>query len=165
MIIRSRKSNADSTNTRFPFNNRVEKYRQRYIPEVKTPEEWEIAPSPKLRKMVSDYYKEHIQGKSVTNLEKGFTIVLSGQGRQKITKGSAMYPAKAAVVLILLKLIEIAEYSNFGERKQNDPHELMGYLNFKAKCIIDGEVKVIRIACMIYSATRIYYNHEINRCV
>lgn len=139
------------------------RYRQSHIPEVKTPPEWKNAKMKALIGYVKEYYVENIQGQSVINQDKGFKITFSGQGRQKITKGSYLYGKKAAVVLILKELLEVAEYSNFGRRKLNDPAVLMGYLNFKVKCRIDGKLETLRIACMMYKADKIYFNHEVNR--
>lgn len=140
----------------------MEKYKQKYIPEVEIPKEWRKMRLNDLKIAVGEFYKKNIQGWEVLNIDKGFRITFSSQGRQKLTRGSAMYSKKAAVMLILKELLEAAEYSNFGRRKGNDPAVLMGYLNFKAKCKIDGKIETVRFACMLYRADKIYFNHEIN---
>lgn len=162
MTARTKKHNATNMRSRSFHDSRIEKYKQRYIPEVETPKEWKEATLTNLSKFIKAYYQGNLQGSAVINIDKGIRITFSGQGRQKITKGSFLYSKKAALVLILKELLELAEFNNFGQRKRNDPGALMGYLNFKVKCRIDGKLETVRIACMMYHADRIYFNHEVN---
>ena len=57
-----------------------------------------------------------------------------------------MYSAKAPVIEHLETIIENSTYNNFGERKKNDPPNVIGYLNFKFKVIIDGKKRHVRIS-------------------
>ncbi|MDR0927335.1 MAG: hypothetical protein LBO69_06165 [Ignavibacteria bacterium] len=114
------------------------------------------------RRYVYDFYKEHLQGKSVVNKDKGITIHFTSIGRKKIAYGEAMYATKAAIITCLKELLEVAEYNNFGLRKTKDKSNILGYLNFKAKVMIDGQLKHVRIAVVMTKDYKFYYNHEVN---
>ncbi len=137
-------------------------YQQTIIPTITTPAHWKTCTRTILRKEMKAYYEENLQGKSVVNKCLGHRITLSSQGKNKIIQGSALYNKKAAVLLILVDLLRYAVYSNFGQRKETDPVNLIGYFNFKAKCKIDGKVEHVRIAVLVYRDGRIYFNHEVN---
>jgi len=47
---------------------------------------------------------------------------------------------------MLPDLIKYAEYNNWGDPKATDGPNIIGYLNFKCKCIIDGKKECIRLA-------------------
>ena len=76
-----------------------------------------------------------------------------------------MYIKKAAAVLILPQLIRHATYNNFGKRKISDPQNIVGYLNFKCKCIIDGKKECIRLAVRQQTDGSFFYNIEVNKIV
>lgn len=118
--------------------------------------------SEELRSFSSKYYAKYLQGKTVVNKHLGHKITFSSQGKNKLKRGSAVYAKKVAVVMQLKKILENAEYSNFGQRKNSDPKELIGYFNFKGKCKIGNKVENIRLATVLMKNGCIYYNHEIN---
>jgi hypothetical protein len=60
-------------------------------------------------------------------------------------------------------MIENAEYSNMGQRKESDKGNVLGYLNFKAKAKIDGKIYHFRIAVKLKTDMKAYYNHTVNR--
>jgi len=142
----------------------MKKYKQKFLPSVNTPDRFNTKTRAELEAYVSEYYKKHVQGRSVINKHLGYTVSMSGKGLRKITRGSALYPYKAIAVKIIDKLIEYAEYSSFGPRKNTDPVEVAGYLNFKVKCLIDGKREHLRIATILYKDSgKIYFNHEVNK--
>lgn len=142
------------------------KYKQKVIPSVKTPLAWKTANPNQLRILVIKHYAKHIQGKKIKNLHLGLELCFTGTGKQKSTRGSAMYLSKAVAVRILPELLRVAEYSNYKPRKKTDPSGLLGYFNFKAKIIIDGKKQSLRIATLFYEKDgKLYYNLEVNKKV
>jgi len=134
----------------------MKKYKQTFIPSVST---GIIKNSIAAAK---EYYAKNLQGKSVVNKHLGIRIRFTGVGRDKVTFGGAIHKKKVAVLQCLLELLEVAELNNFGRRKEKDKQNVLGYLNFKAKVKIDGVLEHIRIAVILKSDGKVYYNHEIN---
>jgi len=93
----------------------------------------------------------------------GIKVHFTGYGRGKVTHGGAIYSAKAVCIKIIKVLIENAVYNNFGDRKTKDSSSVIGYLNFKAKTIIDGKFKYVRITVTMKNEGYFYYNHEVNK--
>ncbi len=89
--------------------------------------------------MVREYYTANLQGKSVVNKDLGMTIHFTSIGRCELAYGRALHAKKVAVIKCLEKLPEVAEYNNFGERKESGKQNIIGFLNFKAKVEIDGD--------------------------
>lgn len=132
------------------------------VVEIIISEKIKSAKRSELPKLAKEYYIDYVSGKSIINAHKGFKISFTGQGQNKIAHGSALYAKKVATIKYLPEILENAVYSNFSHRKAKDPKELIGYLNFKGKCKIDGRIEYLRLACLFYSATKIFFNHEIN---
>ena len=135
----------------------MKKYKQTYIPEVKR--------MPKVTcsaKLVASYYKEHIQGKTVVNKHTGLTIYFGSDGKAELAHGRATYSKKVAVLQCLPRLLEVAEYNNWGNRKKTDEKYVFGYANFKAKVRIDGKLECARITVVVKANGKAYYNHEIS---
>ncbi len=102
-----------------------------------------------LRKFTLQYYKEHLAGKTTeirNHLKEVHFINKSGR---KIAYGEAMYKEKAVVIEHLEQLIKNSTYNNWGDRKPTDSEEILGYLNFKSKLIIDGVKRHLRIAISV----------------
>jgi len=135
----------------------MKKYKQTFIPSVST-----VGFSSE-SKFVNDYYRQNIQGKSVVNNHLKIPIIFTGSGGRKVSYGGHKYVKKSAILQCLPKLLEVAEFNNFGNRKTSDNPLVMGYLNFKAKVKIDGKTENVRIAVTLRSDGKIYYNHEVNR--
>ncbi len=138
------------------------KYKQTTIPKITIPKYWYDLSVDELKKLSSKTYKDRWQGKKAFNKSVSVFINFSGQGKNKRVFGGPVYPEKVATLLILKQLLEVAEYSNFGDRKDNDPKEMLGYLNFKAKCFINGNPKQVRISAMLFKNMKIDWNHEVN---
>lgn len=102
-----------------------------------------------LRKFTLDYYNTYLKGKKATIEKVLKEVVFTTQGGRKIAKGGNMYTEKAAVVEHLETLIKNSTYNNWGERKPKDAPNVLGYMNFKAKLIIDGEKRHVRIAIVL----------------
>ena len=64
---------------------------------------------------------------------------------------------------MLPDLIKYAEYNNWGNPKATDGPNIIGYLNFKCKCMIDGKKENIRLAVQFQKGGKYYYNIEINK--
>lgn len=100
---------------------------------------------PDLRKFTFDYYNQKLKKKDNVFIKNRLQKVdFIGDGARKILK--PMYSAKAAVIEHLEELIKNSTYNNFGERKSNDPPNIIGYLNFKSKLIVDGDKRHVRVS-------------------
>ena len=51
---------------------------------------------------------------------------------------------------------------NFGKRKPDESKEIIGYLNFKGRCKLDGRIQNVRIAVQFQRSAKFYYNIEVN---
>ena len=76
--------------------------------------------------------------------------------------GEAMYQSKAEIIRILPELVKYALYNNFGHSKETDSPEVIGYLNFKGRCKIDGKTENVRIVVQFQKQAKFYYNIEVN---
>lgn len=137
------------------------KYKQKVIPE--TINEWADISSKQLIEKAKEYYTNHLQGKTIVNENIGIKIFFSSAGKGKFAYGGTMYSEKVTAVKIIAELLQYAEYNNFGERKETDKKNVIGYLNFKAKGKINGKLKHFRISIQFKIDGKFYYNHEINR--
>jgi hypothetical protein len=119
------------------------------VPEVST-ERFKQMSVRELRVFTLKYYELFLKGDSVT-IEKHLkeVVFISSAGR-KIARGEAMYSAKAAVIAHLKTLIKNSTYNNWGDRKDSDGKDILGYLNFKSKLTIDGEKRHVRISLVVY---------------
>ena len=134
----------------------MKKYKQTEIPNVTITDRKDLA------KVIKDFYSKNLQGKSVINRDLGITIHFNSIGKDELAHGRALYAKKAAVIKCLERLIEVAEYNNFGRRKDTDKETVLGYLNFKAKVKIDNKVENVRISVLLKKNGKAYYNHEVN---
>lgn len=132
------------------------KYKQTIIPSVT------ISANKNLANYIKSYYSQNLQGRSVVNKSIGITINFTSVGKNELSYGRALYAKKAAIVQCLYQLMEVAEYSNFGNRKPTDKKNVIGYLNFKGKARINGKIEYVRIAVLFKTDGKAYYNHEIN---
>ena len=131
-----------------------------YVPEIQS--ELGKLTKMELRKYVLDYYKYNLKGKEVINNDTGITIHFSMTSGRKTAMGEAMYQKKAEMIKILPELVKYALYNNFGKRKLDESEEIIGYLNFKGRCILDGKTENVRIAVQFQRSAKFYYNIEVN---
>lgn len=131
-----------------------------FIPEIN--EELNGLSKAELRKYILDYYKKHLKGIEVINEDTGITIHFSMTSGRKTAMGEAMYQHKAEIIRILPELVKYALYNNFGQPKEKDSPEVIGYLNFKGRCKINGKTENIRIAVQFQKQAKFYYNIEVN---
>jgi hypothetical protein len=136
--------------------NKIKKYKQTEIPKIT------ITDKKDLVKVVKEYYSANLQGKTVVNKDLEMTIHFTSIGKGELAYGKALHAKKVAVIKCLEKLMEVAEYNNFGERKETDKKNVVGFLNFKAKVEIDGVIENVRISVLLKKDGRAYYNHEVN---
>ncbi len=116
-----------------------------------------------LRLLLFSFLKNTYSGKVVENLDTGLPIKISVTSARKTAFGEAIYLKKAAAALVLTDIIKYAQYNNWGNPKVTDGPNIIGYLNFKCKCIIDGKMENIRLAVQFQKGGKYYYNIEINK--
>jgi hypothetical protein len=131
-----------------------------YVPEIQS--ELGNLTKAELRRYVLDYYKQNLKGKEVINKDTSITVHFSMTSGRKTAMGEAMYQKKAEMIRILPELVKYALYNNFGKRKANESEEIIGYLNFKGRCKLDGKTENIRIAVQFQRSAKFYYNIEVN---
>lgn len=136
---------------------------QTYIPSVETPKEWQDVKLGDLRRFIFEYVRNNYAGRIIENKHTKLKIKISVSGGRKTAMGGAIYRKKASAILILPQIIEYAQYNNFGAAKDSDGANVLGYLNFKCKCKIDGVLENIRLAIQFQKGGKFYYNLEINR--
>lgn len=115
-----------------------------------------------MRLYILDYYKKHLKGSEVVNDDTGITIHFSMTSGRKTAMGEAMYQRKAELIRILPNLVKYALNNNYGSPKEKDSPDIIGYLNFKGRCILDGKVENVRIAIQFQKQAKFYYNIEVN---
>ena len=115
------------------------KKRQYYIPQT-TIHGFLGMSKKELREWCKSYYLNRYIGKRVNNKDLGIDITFKRLGNKKTSYGAAMYPKKAAAVLVLDEMLEHAIHTNWGERKESDPPNVIAYCNFKCKILIDSEL-------------------------
>ena len=101
-----------------------------------------------LRKFTLDYYNENLKGKKIAIKNVLKSVQFVGNGGKKLH--TPMYSAKASVIEYLEDLIKNSTYNNFGKRKETDSKDVLGYLNFKSKVVIDEVKRHIRISVILY---------------
>ena len=138
----------------------MEKYKQELIPETAL---FKAKTEQELKEAIKTFYKQNIQGQIVTNKHTGIEIRFTSDGLGKISEARRIGRTNAAVVQILIALLENAEYSNMGQRKPTDKGNVLGYLNFKVKAKVDGKLYHFRIAVKLKTDMKAYYNHTVNR--
>jgi Large polyvalent protein-associated domain 3 len=130
--------------------------------EIPTTTLWENYSKDELRELVRDFYKKNLQGKLVLNKDRHLIIQFTSDGLGKLYRGSTINPLKASAIKVLAEMIEIAEYSNFGGRKETDKQNVIGFLNFKSKAIIGNTLYHFRISIKFKTDGKAYYSHTIN---
>ncbi len=135
------------------------KYKQHIFPETTLFD----AKGTKLAKLMHDFYKSNLQGKSIVNKHIGLHICFTSEGIGKLTQHRKIGDVNAAALKVIDKMLEYAEYSNFGQRKPEDKQNVIGYLNFKGIVIIEGTKRHFRIAVKLKPDMKAYYNHTVNR--
>lgn len=119
------------------------------VPEVST-ERFKKMKVSELRAFTLRYYNLFLKGNSVTIERYLKEVVFTNKAGRKIALGEAMYSAKASVISHLKTLIKNSTYNNWGDRKNSDGKDVLGYLNFKSKLTIDGEKRHVRISLVVY---------------
>ena len=138
----------------------MRKYKQTFIPETQS---FPVKTEQELKQSIKAFYKQNIQGQTITNKDVGIKIRFTSDGLGKISEARRIGRINAAAVQILMSMLENAEYSNMGQRKPTDKENVLGYLNFKAKVKIDGKVCHFRMAVKLKTDMKAYYNHTVNR--
>lgn len=111
-----------------------------------------------LRDWCKNYYSSHFIGKKVKNLDLGIEISFKRLGNKKTSYGAAMYIKKAAAVMILEEMLKYAVHTNWGERKPDDPENVIAYCNFKCKILIDDELCFFAINVQICNDGTFHYS-------
>lgn len=137
------------------------KYKQTIIPKVYTKDFKGFSPL-KTRRLIDSSFKENLLGKCVTNLHKNIVVCFSRVGSNKLAFGGSVYPKKACLVTVLSEIVKYGEFVNFGKPKDTDKENVLGFLNFKCKVLIDGIQENIRFNVQLRNDGKFYYNHEVN---
>jgi hypothetical protein len=135
---------------------------QKTIPVVST-EKWKHLPKNELVKNAYDLYVSKLSGKEVINADLGIAVKFTKWTAKKTTKGSALYYKKAAVIEVLGDLVQYAEFSNWGNRKNSDKDSVIGYLNMKVKVEIDGILEHIHLVIQVKNNGKFQYTMEVNK--
>ena len=127
----------------------MKKYKQTVIPEVST-EHWKTLSLHEAQKKMMEYYRvKYPYTRTVTNQHLGIRVGFEADGVAKTCKGGKTYPEKCCLVEVLDKLIQYAEFNNFGDRKRTDKINVLGYLNFKVKVKMNGKIEHIHLTIRI----------------
>ena len=111
-----------------------------------------------LREWCKSYYSNSFIGKKVKNRDLEIEISFKRLGNKKTSYGAAIYPKKPAAIMILDKMLEQAIHTNWGERKENDPINVIAYCNFKCKILIDNELCFFAINVHICNDGSFHYS-------
>ena len=142
------------------MNNK--RYKQTIIPKADLPEEWKGITLHQLKTLIFSHIKSNYSGMVIQNLDTRLPIIISVTSARKTAYGEAVYFKKAAAILVLPEIIKYAQYNNWGSPKATDGSNIIGYLNFKCKCLIDGKKENIRLAVQFQKGGKYYYNIEVN---
>jgi len=140
----------------------MKKYVQKIIPEVST-ENWKELTKKELVKNAYELYLSKLAGIEVINQDLGITVKFEKWSARKTTKGGALYSKKAAIIEVLADLVRYAEFSNWGNRKENDLSSVIGYLNMKAKVKIDDILEHLHLVIQVKNNGKFHYTMEINK--
>lgn len=138
------------------------RYKQSHIPVAELPDEWKGIKLQQLKTVIFNHIRNNYSGMVIQNLDTRLPIIISVTSARKTAYGEAVYFKKAAAILVLPEIIKYAQYNNWGSPKPTDGPNIIGYLNFKSKCIIDGAKENIRLAVQFQKGGKYYYNIEIN---
>ncbi len=114
-----------------------------------------------IRNFVKAHYESKFKGKNVINEDKGITVTLGREGlHHTIYARNAGY-IKLKALLIINEMIESAVYCNFKDADSDDPKDIIGYMNFKSKVIIEGLNHVFRISVRLSKEGKFFYDHAV----
>jgi hypothetical protein len=139
------------------------KYKQKKIDTLLLDNSFENLTISQFKEQTEKFYKENLTGKIIVNKHLKLPIKLVNTGLKKTIRGSNFYRYKAIALMHIDILIEFAEYSNFGLRKETDPEAVRGYFNFKSKVYIEGKLKHIRICVRWNVDGNMYYDLSVNK--
>lgn len=114
------------------------------------------------REAISSYYVRNFKGKVITNAETGFKIELGKEGGKKTAWGGRVYLEKLAITSVLDQVIEQMTYNNWGDRKETDSPDVIGFMNFKASVFVDDVLKKLNIAVKLKKGGSFYYSFDVN---
>lgn len=88
------------------------------------------------------------------------------RGRKKTAFGSSISKRKAAVVKILKEVLYSAVYTNWGDRKIDDPEDVIGYFNFKCNILIDGKMSLFLLNVQLCNVdkNRYCFHYSLDEC-
>ena len=138
--------------------------KQKVIPETST-SEFDGMSNKDLRIWCNDYYEKFIDT-IVRNDSAGIKIRFKRRGRKKTAFGSCISKRKAAVVKILDEVLKCAVYTNWGDRKAEDPEDVIGYWNFKCKILVDGKLShfLLNVQLCNVDKNRYSFHYSLDEC-
>ena len=122
----------------------MSKYKQTVIPEVDD-KQFTGMRLGELKKFVKKFYNQKLKGKIVVNQHKGVTIKFGREGIRHLLYARRAGYVKLKAVVSLSEMLQYAGYSNFQNADDDDPPEILGYLNFKVKAKVEGKTQTFRI--------------------
>jgi len=139
----------------------MKKYKQIIIPEASMGE-WEKLHKGEASRKMFEYYRTQYVGKRIINQHLGIVVEFNMKGAGKTAKGGPIYHEKKCLIEILDKMVEHAEYNNWGDRKITDPPHVIGYFNFKVKVKIDGKQEHVHLVVRLTNDGKFHYAYEVN---
>jgi len=139
------------------------RYKQKIIPVVDVGIWSGMTPFETRSLLFEEFRTVYQNKKTVVNKHLGIRIWFNRDGGKKLSFGGKIYPKKASVLSVLDEVLENAVYNNFGSPKTRDKYTVIGYLNFKAKILIDGISEYLHLVIQIRRDGYYYYSHEINK--
>ena len=114
-----------------------------------------------LKKKVKAFYTENLKGKTVKNKHKGITVLFNAPGLKHLLFARNVGYVKLKAVFILRDLVKNAIFCNFKNPDINDNPGITGYLNFKSKAKIEGNIYAFRIVVRLTNQGKFYYDHSV----
>lgn len=134
------------------------KYKQAVIPYV---DDAKYVPlkTGDIKRLMVEYFTENLAGKSVVNIHKGITIVLSKSGLRHVVHARRLGFYKLLGIKVLDQMLIHAKYTNFSEPDADDSEGILGYMNFTATAKIGTSLHTFRLVVRMTTAGKFYYDH------
>ena len=98
-----------------------------------------------LKKEVREYYRKHLQGSTVYNLDALLGINLTRKGIEHVCFSGEQSAIKLALVQRLDQVLVTAKRTGWGDKKFKDTDGVVGYVKFSAMVKVFGRVMKVLI--------------------
>jgi hypothetical protein len=109
---------------------------------------------------VKQYFNLHLNGKSVINQSKGFSVKFQRNGLKHIIHARSGGFTKYKAILCMDEMVKYGEYTNF-KPETTTPSGIIGYLHLKSKVKIENKIHTFRIIVRMTKEGKFYYDHSI----